>query len=117
MTVKDISADELRELIKNYRDEIEIIDVREPSENKIIRIKGSKLIPLRELRSRIDEIDWNKEVVFLCRSGARSRMIADILSQTGKNVTNLRAGIYECYADGKGDNLEIPNEELVEEYF
>lgn len=117
MTVKNISANELRDLIKNSRDKIEIVDVREPEETDIIRIKGSKLIPLSEVKNRIDEIDWNKEVIFLCRSGSRSKMISEILSKTGKEVSNLKYGIYECYSDGKGENLEIPDEELVKEYF
>jgi len=117
MSVKNISADELRKLIKNYREKIEIIDIREPEENKIIRVKDSKLIPLNELQQRINEIDWNKDVIFLCRSGARSKMITDILAKMGKEVSNLQYGIYECYADGKGENLEILDNELVKEYF
>lgn len=116
MVVKNINADELRNLIKNHHDKIEIIDVREPSEHEIIKIKGSKLIPMNELQFRINEIDWNKEVIFLCRSGARSGMIANILSQMGKDVSNLQAGIYECFADGKGENLEI-DEEMIDKYF
>ncbi|MEN7982394.1 MAG: rhodanese-like domain-containing protein [Nanoarchaeota archaeon] len=116
MTVKNIEADELRDLIKNNRDEIEIVDVREPQEADIIRIKNSKLIPMNELQSRINEIDWKKEVIFLCRSGARSKMIADILSKSGKEVTNLKYGIHECYADGKGENLEI-DKKNIDRYF
>lgn len=117
MTVKDISANELRDLIKNSRESIEIVDVREPEETNIIKIKDSKLIPLNEIQSRINEIDWNKEVIFLCRSGSRSKMISEILSKTGKSISNLKYGIYECYADGKSEHLEIPDKELVKGYF
>ena len=117
MTTKNIQAKELRELIKNNSDKIEIIDVREPDEYKLIHIKNSKLIPLNQLLSRINEINWNKKVIFLCRSGSRSKMIADILSKSGKNILNLKYGIYECYSDGKGDNLEILDKNLLEIYF
>ncbi len=116
MTIKNISAEELRELIKNHRDKIEIVDVRETQETEIIRIKNSRLIPMNELQSRINEIDWSKQVIFLCRSGARSGMIANILSNSGKDVANLQHGIYECYADGKGENLEI-DEDMIDRYF
>ena len=116
MAVKNINANELRNLIKNHRDEIEIIDVREPEENEIIRIKNSKLIPMGKLQKRINEIDFNKKVIFLCRSGARSGYIANILSSSGKDVLNLEFGIYECFADGKGENLEL-DDELVKGYF
>lgn len=116
MSIKNISADELKNLIKNNRDKIEIIDVRQPEESEIIRIKNSKLIPLNELQARINEIDWGKEVIFICRSGSRSGMIASILSNTGKDVSKLARGIYECYADGKGENLEI-DEDMIDRYF
>lgn len=116
MAVKNINASELRDLIKNHFNEIEIVDVREPSEHEIIRIKNSKLIPMNELQNRLNEIDWGKEVIFLCRSGARSGMIVNMISQIGKDVTNLQAGIYECFADGKGENLEI-NEYMIDRYF
>ena len=116
MSVKDINRSELRDLLKNHRNKIEIVDVREPSEHNIIRIKGSKLISMNELQSRINEIDFNKEVIFLCRSGARSRMIANLVSSMGKDVANLQYGIFECYEDGKGENLEI-DEEAIDKYF
>jgi len=116
MSVKNISADELRNLIKTQRDKIEIIDVRQPEEAEIIRIKNSKLIPMNELQSRLNEIDFNKQVIFVCRSGSRSGMITSILSQMRKDVTNLEHGIYECFADGKGENLEI-DESMIDRYF
>lgn len=116
MSVENIDAKELRDLIKNHEKEIEIVDIREPSETSIIKIKGSRLIPREELQSRINEIDWDKRVIFLCRSGARSKMVTDILSASGKNVTNLEYGIAECYFDGKGENLEI-DKDNIDRYF
>jgi rhodanese-related sulfurtransferase len=115
MPVIDISAEELREMLKNKKDQTKIIDVREPEEYAIIRIKGSKLIPMGELMNRLDEIDWSKEVIFVCRSGNRSRHMAEIAG-IGKEVKNLKHGIYECYASGKNNNLEI-DEAMIGEYF
>jgi rhodanese-related sulfurtransferase len=114
MAVKDIKKEELRELIKAGK--AEIIDVREPSEYEIIHIKNSKLIPMKELLSRVDEIDWEKEVVFICRSGARSKMIANIISSMDKNINNLQYGIFDCFSDKNGKNLKI-NQEQVNNYF
>ena len=65
MPIQNINADELRELIKMKKGELEIIDVRQPEEYEIIHIKGSKLIPLNEIQMRMDEIDFNKDVIFL----------------------------------------------------
>lgn len=115
MAIKDIRAEELREMIKTNGDKLEIIDVREKSEYDIIRIKGSKLIPVGQIQGRTDEIDWNKEVIFICRSGSRSRLAA-LLTAQGKDASNLVYGIYECFADGKGENLEI-DESMIGRYF
>lgn len=51
---------------------LELIDVREPSEFQEIHVIGSKLIPMGEIERRFKEIDWSKEVIFICRSGGRS---------------------------------------------
>ncbi len=91
--VKNISAEELRELIKNKKDSIEIIDVRQPEEYAQSHIGGVKLIPLGELSERMNEIDWNKDVVFMCRSGTRSGMAVSMATTLGKNSRNLDGGI------------------------
>lgn len=109
MAIQDINAAALRELIRNKKDQIEIIDVREPDEYEAVHIKGSKLIPFGDLQYRIGEIDWDKEVIFVCRSGSRSRMAA-LFAAAGKEVKNLEYGIYECQADGKGEFLETSPE-------
>ena len=115
MAIKDIKAADLRKLIADKKERLEMIDVREPEEYKTIHIKGSKLIPMNELAKRISEIDWSKEVVFICRSGSRSRLMADLVG-AGREVGNLQYGIYECFIDGKGKNLEI-DQELIGGYF
>lgn len=115
MPTKDIRADELREMIKNNRDNLEIIDVREQDEYDAVHIKGSKLIPLGEIQDRVGEIDWSKEVVFLCRSGSRSK-IATHLVGSGHEMKNLQYGIYECLRNGKGENLEV-DEDMIGRYF
>lgn len=106
MPVTDIQAKDLREMLRTKRDQVEVIDVREEDEYEELHIKGSKLIPMGELFQRVDEIDWNKEVVFICRSGSRSKMMASLLGAQGKDIKNLRYGIFECQEDGKGEFLE-----------
>ncbi len=91
--VKNISAEELCESIKTKKDGIEMIDVRQPEEYAESHIERAKLIPLGELSERINEINWNREVVFMCRSGVRSAMAANIAASLGKDVSNLEGGI------------------------
>lgn len=90
---REITTAEFISKLKNERDKLEIIDVREPHEFSSVRIKGSKLMPMRELGERLSEIDWSKEVVFICRSGARSGHVANVLASAGYKPINLSGGI------------------------
>ena len=65
---KEITSVEFREKFLNEKENLEIIDVREEYEFDQVRIKGSKLIPLQNMQAHLDKINWNKEVVFICRS-------------------------------------------------
>ncbi|MFA6171304.1 MAG: rhodanese-like domain-containing protein [Patescibacteria group bacterium] len=119
MAIKEIKARELCHLLDDNKEKLEIIDVRSPDEYEIIHIKGSKLIPLDEISVRMDEIDWEKKVVFICRSGARSLIAARMASkEKSGEAYNLGSGILGCYSLGKNKNLEVcDNEDLVKKYF
>ena len=71
-----------------------LLDVREPWEHARARIEGARLIPMRELPARIDEIDEAKDVVTICHHGARSMQAAVFLERQGfTRVHNLVGGI------------------------
>ena len=108
--MKNIEISEFKEMLED-RDSLEIIDVREKSEYDIIHITDSKLIPMSEIMSKIDEINWDKKVVFICRSGARSGMIANLLSGQNKETINLKGGLFDCYKNGECQ-LEILKEQI-----
>ncbi len=116
MSIQNLSAEELRQRLREQPEHLEIVDVRQPLEFAAVHIRGSKLIPLDQFESRWGEIDWTKEVVFVCRSGARSRLTAQVAAASGREVGNLRFGIFECYRDGKGEFLE-GSRGGVERYF
>ncbi len=89
----NITPLELSELLKTG-ERILLIDVREPHELKISQIEGAKLIPLRELPTRIPEFQREKNIVVFCRTGERSRRAMEILRGAGFNqVKNLSGGI------------------------
>jgi adenylyltransferase/sulfurtransferase len=70
-----------------------LIDVREPFEYEIARIDGAKLIPLREIAERANELG-NEEIVVHCHSGMRSAQAVELLRKAGlTNVSNLEGGI------------------------
>jgi sulfur-carrier protein adenylyltransferase/sulfurtransferase len=85
----------------------ELIDVREPKEFALVRLRGSRLIPMRELPGRMVEIDWTLPVVMICHSGNRSRAMALVADAPERMVSNLRGGIMACYRNGQKDMLEI----------
>ncbi|MCQ4086037.1 rhodanese-like domain-containing protein [Saccharibacillus sp. JS10] len=71
-----------------------MIDVREPDEVAQGMIEGAVHIPLGELAGRVDELDPDREIVFICRSGYRSERACEYLQQSGfDQVVNLEGGM------------------------
>ena len=77
-----------------------ILDVRQPAEFQSGHIPGAKLIPLHELRDRIDELPKDKEILCVCRSGSRSGAAVRQLSNAGYNAINLRGGMIGWQRNG-----------------
>ena len=93
MSVPEITPVELKRLMDEDRMPV-LIDVREPHEYEICRIKGSTLIPLGEVPARMHELNSADEIVVHCRSGARSAQAVDFLMRAGfRKIRNLQGGI------------------------
>lgn len=69
-----------------------ILDVREPEEAEAGSIPGSMIVPLDQLRSRVQEIPRDKLVVTYCAVGLRGYIAYRFLKQQGFNVKNLNGG-------------------------
>lgn len=94
-TVSDfeIQPEELKKLLDQKAD-VSILDVREPWEWEICHFPQARLIPLKELPSRIKELDHSRELVVHCKSGGRSAKAVEQLKQAGfTQVKNLVGGI------------------------
>ncbi len=74
-------------------DALFVLDVRQPQEFSSGHIEGATLIPLDELGRRMREIPRDKEILVVCRSGARSNTAARQLAGAGFKVMNLRGGM------------------------
>jgi sulfur dioxygenase len=77
-----------------------LLDVREPEEfsGELGHIPGSHLIPLKELSTRVSEIEGykDKDVIVICRAGVRSTTAAAILTGLGfEHVSNLKGGMLD----------------------
>jgi rhodanese-related sulfurtransferase len=73
--------------------EVQLIDVRESDEWDAGRIEGARHIPMGELGARLDELDTDRVVVAVCRSGARSGRVVDALRSRGYHAENLDGGM------------------------
>lgn len=73
----------------------QLIDVRSPEEFEYGRIPGARLIPLFELRNRVDELDHGQRYIIYCHSGSRSSVAALRLTQAGFDVQTLEGGFRE----------------------
>lgn len=109
--IEELEPEQLRELLQSGKENLELIDVRETYEYQQFHLTDSKLIPLASLMGRLGEIDWEKKVVFVCRSGNRSGMAARSLeAQMGKKSANLKYGLQVCLAQGGSEFLEVAGE-------
>ncbi|MEM9326333.1 MAG: molybdopterin-synthase adenylyltransferase MoeB [Bacteroidota bacterium] len=84
------SVDQLRA----RRDEVILIDVREPYEYEAANI-GGQLIPMGKLEEHLDEIPTRGHVVVHCKAGGRSAKAIQMLSEKHgyANLINLQGGI------------------------
>src|SRR5258706_8758868 len=75
--------------------EVQVVDVREPEEfnGPLGHIEGAVLIPLGKLSGGM-ELQKNKPIVTVCRSGARSAQATLVLAKAGyEKVANLSGGM------------------------
>lgn len=70
-----------------------VIDVRQPEEYRNGHIAGAKLIPLGELKVRMQELSKSKEMVCICASGSRSSSATKMLIDAGYNALNMNGGM------------------------
>ena len=93
---------------KDTRDENNqiLLDIREPYEIEICHIGGLQ-IPMGEVSNRLSEIDKNKEVIVLCRSGKRAVAVANLIETDFEypKVTILEGGIL-AWIDQVDNSLE-----------
>ncbi|MCA1030743.1 sulfurtransferase TusA family protein [Bacillus timonensis] len=75
---------------------IKVIDVREEAEYMFNHIPGAVSIPLGELGNRLNELNSDEELYIVCRTGNRSDLAAQKLTENGfKHVTNVVPGMSE----------------------
>lgn len=78
-----------------------LLDVREPDEWAAGHAPGALHIPLGELGNRYLEIDRDRELYVICRSGHRSAQAAQALAGVGWETSNVADGMIGWHAAGR----------------
>ncbi|ULT54782.1 sulfurtransferase TusA family protein [Neobacillus drentensis] len=94
----------LENKIENNED-IVVLDVREAAEYAFNHIPDAVSIPLDELEDRMDELNKEKEIYVVCRTGSRSDLAAQKLAEQGfTNVMNVLPGMSQWNGQSTGIN-------------
>ena len=90
---KEIDVQTLKSKLDDNDDFI-LIDVREDQELKVCKIDRAIHIPMGVVPARLNDIDSDKPVVVMCKSGGRSAQVCQYLNENGySNIYNLNGGI------------------------
>ena len=94
-----ISVEELAQMLSSdAREQLQLIDVREPDEVAIARIDGFEVLSLSQFADWADSIsarfDSQAETVVMCHHGIRSAQMCQWLNHQGfTNLRNVVGGI------------------------
>lgn len=91
--IPEISVEDLKARL-DAREDILLLDVREPDEHTLARIEGATLIPLSELPGRCAELDKSRKLVVHCKMGGRSARAVEFLLKAGYDAVNVAGGIH-----------------------
>jgi len=88
-----VSSIEVHRMMEDGADFV-FLDVRSPAEYEAVRLLRSTLIPLGALRSRLDDLPRDKEIVTFCKVSLRGYEAALILKAAGfESVRVLDGGV------------------------
>lgn len=90
----EVTPEETKQLLDGS--ECELLDVREQAEYDTAKIAGSKLLPMSEIQTRVDELEAfrDKRLIVHCHHGGRSMQVVQWMRQQGfTQVQNMAGGI------------------------
>ena len=86
-----LSPERVAELLD--RGEAQVIDVRAEAEWEAGHIPGATHIELDRVPAHTDAIEKGKLVVFQCRGGSRSELVASAFRESGWDAHNMEGGL------------------------
>ncbi len=97
-----VTASELVDAIATRAD-LQIVDVRNPGETALGVIPNAVVVPLAQLRGRIDELDPQRPTVVHCAGGYRSSLAASLLQANGFDDVSDLLGGFDAWAQAGGE--------------
>jgi rhodanese-related sulfurtransferase len=92
--MKSITVQELHE-----RDDVPLIDVREPDEFAAGHVPGAVNLPISTIGDHLDELPEGPFDV-ICQAGGRSARVVEALEARGHDATNVAGGTGEWIQAG-----------------
>ena len=88
----EISPLDAAALLKDNK--AKLIDVREPWEVARVQVEGSKLIPMNQIPSHLQDLNPNERLLVMCHHGVRSMNVTGWLRNQGyEQAQSVRGGI------------------------
>ena len=89
----EISVQDLKKLI-DLQPDIQILDVRDDSERKLVSLKNTIHIKLSDLAKEYDKLNPKKNIFVMCHTGTRSQAVVKWLKSKGcEHAVNVLGGI------------------------
>jgi rhodanese-related sulfurtransferase len=88
--VRDVNA------MRARGEDFVLLDVREQDEYDLVHIESSRLVPMSQIQSRLDELKplQDKPIIVHCHHGGRSERVTHWLRANGfAHVQNMTGGI------------------------
>ena len=86
-----ISVQEAKEMLE--KGGAQFVDTREPHEHAAGHAPGTILMPHMSVPNRTSELDPNKDILFICKSGVRSALACEFAASAGLNrLYNVEGG-------------------------
>ena len=91
-----VSPPEVKNMLDRGED-VALLDVRRLDEyyGPLGHLPGARLIPVQELASRFRELEdiKDKDLIVYCRTGRRSTLAAEFLSERGYRILHMQGGM------------------------
>jgi rhodanese-related sulfurtransferase len=95
----EISTDRLAELLESG--EAQVIDVRTAEERAAGHIANTRHVPFEGLAGESSALDQSRPVVFVCRSGDRSKSAAEAFAASGWEASSVAGGLLAWTEEGR----------------